>query len=447
MRLFGTDGVRGVAGEELTASLAMKIGGAAGLVLGKNQSNKVAIVGIDTRISCGMLEAAVSTGLMSHGYMVIQTGVVPTPAVAKLVENENATLGVMISASHNPYEFNGIKLFSSDGYKLPDDVEDEIEEIIKEGDYLGDKVGRIVSGADLVERYIEIVKDVAFQERIGLEGMKVALDTANGSLYEIAPRVMQELGAEVSVIGNSPDGLNINRKVGSTHMDSCRNFTLHNGADIGIAFDGDADRLLVCDENGEFYDGDAIMLALALDLMEKGHLKDKTIVATVMSNLGMDVACEKYGINLVRTKVGDRYISEEMVKHDYSIGGEQSGHIIMRKFGTTGDGLLSAVYLLTLLKKSGKTASDFFKLYHKLPQTLVNVDVPNDMKQIMLADEIISSHIATVEKKYEGTGRVLIRPSGTEPIIRIMIEGEDQTEIEKDALLLAGFIEGRLSSL
>lgn len=449
MRLFGTDGVRGIAGAELGAELAVKLGVAAARVLGSASENepekKVAIIGRDTRISGQMLESAVAVGLMSEGYRVISLGVVPTPAVAMLVRLERAALGVMISASHNPYEFNGIKFFGADGYKLDDRTEDEIEALVRGDISLGESVSFVQSGEHLIERYIEVVKNVAFGEKTGLEGMNLSIDTANGSLFAIAPRVFTELGAKVSVIGNSPDGQNINRNVGSTHMNACQNYTVHNRSDIGLSFDGDADRLLVCDELGNLYDGDAIMLALALDLKEKGHLRENVLVATVMSNLGLEAACEKHGIELKRTKVGDRYISEEMRANDYSIGGEQSGHVIISKYSTTGDGLLTAVYLLSLLKKSGKRASEFLSNYKKLPQTMVNVSVPDAVKFTLTEDPVIAAQIRKIEEKYKAGGRVLIRPSGTEPLVRIMIEGEDQKALETDALLLAGFIEGRLS--
>lgn len=456
MRLFGTDGVRGVAGTELGADLAIKIGVAAARVIGSSDAGeiregapdkRVAIIGRDTRVSGRMLESSIAAGLMSEGFKVISLGVVPTPAVAMLVRMERATLGVMISASHNPYEFNGIKLFGSDGYKLSDEAEDRIEAEIRSGVTLGDSVGYELDGSELVQRYMEQIKDVAFSERVGLEGLSVSIDAANGSLYWIAKSVLTDLGAEVAEIGCSPDGVNINRNVGSTHLQACQNFTLHNRSDIGLAFDGDGDRLLVCDERGNLYDGDAVMLALALDLKEKGHLREQVLVATVMSNLGLEIACEKFGIELVRTKVGDRYISEEMVKNDYSIGGEQSGHIILSKFATTGDGLLTAVYLLTLLKKSGKKASELLNVYKRLPQTMVNVKVSNQVKHHLLEDPIISAQIKKIEEKYSGKGRVLIRPSGTEPLVRVMIEGDVQDAIEADAIGLAGFIEGRLSAI
>lgn len=447
MRLFGTDGVRGVAGTELGAELAIRLGVAAAKVLGADSENRMVIIGRDTRISGQMLENAISVGFMSEGFKVISLGVVPTPAVAMLVKMERASLGVMISASHNPYEFNGIKFFGADGYKLSDEAEDRIEALVRSEMTLGSSVSYVQSGEHLVERYIEVVKDVAFGEKTGLEDLNISVDAANGSLYSIAQRVLEELGANVSVIGNNPDGQNINRNVGSTHMNACQNYTLHNRSDIGLSFDGDGDRLLVCDELGNIYDGDAVMLALALDLKEKGHLRENVLVATVMSNLGLEIACEKNGIELVRTKVGDRYISEEMVRHDYSIGGEQSGHIILSKFSTTGDGLLTAVYLLALLKKSGKKASDFLSNYTVLPQVMVNVRVPNELKHSLMEDLIIAKQIEKIEEKYRNNGRVLIRPSGTEPLVRIMIEGEDQRSLERDALVLSGFIEGRLSSL
>lgn len=447
MRLFGTDGVRGVAGTELGVELALKLGVAAAKVLGSHSENRTVIIGRDTRISGQMLEHAVSVGFMSEGYRVISLGVVPTPAVAMLVKMEKAALGVMISASHNPYEYNGIKFFGADGYKLGDEKEDEIEALVRSTISLGEQVSFVRDGEHLVERYIEIVKDVAFSEKTGLEDLNISVDAANGSLYSIAPRVLTELGATVHIIGNDPDGQNINRNVGSTHMNACQNYTMHNRSDIGLSFDGDGDRLLVCDELGKIHDGDAIMLALALDLKEKGHLRENVLVATVMSNLGLERACEKNGIELVRTKVGDRYISEELVKNDYSIGGEQSGHIILSKFATTGDGLLTTVYLLSLLKKSGKKASEFLGNYTVLPQVTVNVNVPNSIKHALLNDPVIANQIRKIEEKYRDEGRVLIRPSGTEPLVRIMIEGSDQQSLERDALVLSGFIEGRLSSI
>ncbi len=450
MKLFGTDGVRGVAGTELSADLALKIGIAAGRVLGSSadeSGERTAIIGRDTRISCKMLECAIAAGLMSEGYRVISLGVVPTPAVAKLVEIEDVDLGVMISASHNPYEFNGIKLFSGSGYKLSDEVEEQIEALIESGVTPGDRVGTFEEGSMLVERYEELIKDVVFREKTGLEGLSIAIDAANGSLYKIAESVLTDLGATVSVVGNIPNGVNINRNVGSTHMDTCKNYTMHNRADIGLSFDGDGDRLLVCDENGDEYDGDYIMLAIADDLMAKGHLTDNVIVATVMSNLGLELACAERGIKLIRTKVGDRYISEEMQRCGYSIGGEQSGHIILSKYATTGDGLLTAVCLLTILKKSGKKASELLRKFRRMPQTMVNVKVPNKIKYTLLEDEHIAGQVRNIEQRYSGRGRVVIRPSGTEPLVRIMIEGDDQDQINADSRDLAGFIRGRLSAL
>lgn len=447
MRLFGTDGIRGIAGTELSADLAYRVGVAAARVVGAAADQKIAFTGRDTRASSKMLETAIATGLMSEGYRVISLGVVPTPAVAKLVEVEKAGLGVMITASHNPYEFNGIKIFNCDGRKLSDEKEDEIEALLKTDMQSGDGVGDITDGGTLVDRYMDYVKEAAFTERTGFEGLSVSIDTANGSLYRIAEKVLTDLGAEVDAIGNTPDGYNINRNVGSTHMDSCKNYTLHNRSDIGLSFDGDGDRVLVCDENGVVYDGDTVMLVLALDLLEKGHLKDNVMVATVMSNLGLELACKEHGIELIRTQVGDRYIVEEIQKNDYSIGGEQSGHIIISKFATTGDGLLTAVYLLALLKKSGKRASEFLSIMKGLPQTTVSVKVPNELKHALLKDEIIAAQVAKLENKYAENGRVLIRPSGTEPLVRIMIEGNDQKTLESDAISLAGFIEGRLASI
>lgn len=452
MRLFGTDGVRGVANSELTPLLSMFLGMAVAEVL--DSTNKVALIGKDTRESCDMLESAIAAGLMSKGFTVVRLGVVPTPAVAKLVITENAGLGVMISASHNPYEFNGIKFFNGRGYKLSDAIENKIEAKVKEyeavmqngGTLFGsESCGSLVKAKNLVSKYEASVKEIVERDGSNLSGLKIAVDTANGSLYTIATEVLSSLGAEVHVIGNAPDGQNINRNVGSTHLGSCVNYTLHTGADIGLSFDGDGDRLLICDELGHEYDGDAIALVLALDMYKKGQLSGNTVVATVMSNMGLEIALAAKNIKLVRTAVGDRYLLEEMLKSGYDIGAEQSGHVILGRYATTGDGLLTAVYLLSVLKKSGLKASEFFAKFEKMPQVMVNVKVPNDLKHQLLRHSEIADQVKWVESKYEGRGRVLIRPSGTEPLVRIMIEGKDHCEIQKDADLLASFIEDSLS--
>lgn len=452
MRLFGTDGVRGVANTELTPLLAMYLGMAAAEVL--ESKNKVALIGKDTRESCDMLESAISAGLMSKGFTVVRIGVVPTPAVAKLVITENAGLGVMISASHNPYEFNGIKFFNGRGYKLSDAIEDQIEAKVKEYEDLArtgktpeasSDCGSLIKAKNLIAKYEASVKEIILKDGSSLGGLKIAVDAANGSLYTIAPEVLSSLGAEVHVIGNAPDGRNINRNVGSTHLGACVNYTKHTGADIGLSFDGDGDRLLVCDELGQEYDGDVIALVLALDMYKKGQLSGNTVVATVMSNMGLEIALNAKNLKLVRTAVGDRYLLEEMLKNGYDIGAEQSGHVILGRYATTGDGLLTAVYLLSVLKKSGLRASEFFAKFEKLPQVMVNVKVPNDMKHRLLSHSEIANEVKWIESKYQGNGRVVIRPSGTEPLVRIMIEGKNHDEIMKDANALATFIEDVLS--
>lgn len=444
-RMFGTDGVRGIANKELTSELAYNLGRAGSFVLTEGAHKPNIVVGMDTRISGDMLEAALVAGICSVGAHAICVGVVPTPAVAFLTRFYNADAGVVISASHNPVEYNGIKFFNKDGYKLPDEVEDRIEEIIKSGlcevqSPVGENLGIRDVREDAIYDYIDFLKGIA---EVDLSGIKVALDCAEGASYLAAPEVFKRLGAEVYVIHNNPDGKNINKNCGSTHMDELRRYTVETGCQIGFAFDGDADRCLAVDEKGELINGDFILAILSKDLKESGKLDHDTLVVTVMSNMGLDVACGREGIKTVKTKVGDRYVLEEMLKSGYRIGGEQSGHIIFLDYNTTGDGLITAIKLASVIRKKGKKTSEIAAMMKEFPQVLVNAKVSNAKKNYYATDEMILSKIEEIEKKLEGKGRVLIRPSGTEPLVRVMLEGENQEEIDKMAHELGLLIEER----
>lgn len=442
-RLFGTDGARGVANTELTNELAMNIGRAAALVLARNSNGKPKVlIGMDTRISSEMLEAALCAGLCSVGCDVLLAGVVPTPATAYLIGKYNCDAGVMISASHNPCEYNGIKLFDKDGYKLPDEIENEIEAIILDNaeEYptpTGGELGRITRLTDAKEVYIEHLKSTTTAD---FSGLKVALDCANGSSAVTAETLFTSLGAECTMIATTPDGVNINDGCGSTHIDKLAEFVKNGNFDLGLAFDGDADRCLAVDENGEIVDGDKIIAIVAKHFKEQGKLKKDTAVMTVMSNLGFFKFAEKYGINVPKTKVGDRYVLEEMKKHNYSIGGEQSGHIIFLDFASTGDGQLSAVQLITIMVQTGKKLSELASVMQQFPQVLVNIKTTNEVKAKWETDENVKKAIADVENKLGDCGRVLVRASGTEPLIRVMLEGMNQEEITAYAESIADVI-------
>ncbi len=443
-KLFGTDGIRGVANTELTAELAFKTGRSGAYVLTKHTSRRPRIlIGKDTRKSGDMLEAALTAGLCSVGAKVIPLGVVPTPAVAYLTRFYNADAGVVISASHNPCEYNGIKFFNNEGYKLKDEIENEIEDYIEGRKIIEDlpthgKVGYVATNHNAVEDYVSFAVSTIDTP---LNGLKVAIDCANGASYQTAFKALNKLGANVEAIHNTPDGVNINHQCGSTHMKSLQDYVVSIGADIGIAFDGDADRMLAVDELGNIIDGDQIMLACAKHMMEQGKLAQNTLVATVMSNLGLFIAGEEHGINIPRTKVGDRYVLEEMLDKGYSLGGEQSGHIIFLDYNTTGDGLVSALQFLSILKKTGKKASELASLVTVLPQALVNAKIKLENKTKYMDFPEIADAISALEKEFAGEGRVLIRPSGTEPLVRVMIEGQNQEYITKKATELAELIE------
>ena len=443
-RLFGTDGVRGIANEELTPQLAMQLGQAGAYVLTKENAHKPTImVGCDTRISGDMLANALMAGVCSVGANAVYVGVVPTPAVAYLTKKYKVDAGVVISASHNPVEFNGIKFFDGNGYKLPDEMEDEIEALIK-SDMNGIKfptgsgVGKIKYRTDAREEYINhAIQSVP----IDLNGMKIVVDCAEGASFYTSVEALKELGAEVVAIHNNPDGTNINANCGSTHMEELQARVVYEKAQVGLAFDGDADRLLAVDETGKQIDGDQIMAIVGNYMKENDRLKGDTIVATVMSNLGFYIMGEKNNIKIEQTKVGDRYVLERMKEIDASLGGEQSGHVIFLDENTTGDGLLSALHLLEVMVETKKPLSELSTIMDVLPQALVNAKVPNHKKENYMDYPEIAEAIATLTAKFDGEGRVLIRPSGTEPKVRVMIEGKDQKMIEEEAVKLANLIQ------
>lgn len=442
-RLFGTDGVRGVAGTELTIELAMKLGQAGAYVLTKEKSHQpTIIVGCDTRISGGMLANALMAGICSVGANAVYVGVVPTPAVAYLTRHHKVDAGVVISASHNPMEFNGIKFFNGEGYKLSDELEDEIQALI-ENDMddvtfpIGSGIGKIEYRFDIKDEYVEFEKKCV---PVDLSGLRIVIDCAEGANHYTAVKALTELGADLIAIHTNPDGTNINANCGSTHMSELKARVVSEKANVGIAFDGDADRMLAVDENGKLVDGDQIMAICAKHMMDQDKLKKNTIVATVMSNLGLTLMCKEQGINLEATKVGDRYVLENMLENGYNIGGEQSGHIIFLDENTTGDGLLSALRLLQVMVETGKPLSELSGIMQVLPQALVNAKVPNHKKESYMEYPEIAKAIEKLEEKFAGEGRVLIRPSGTEPLVRVMIEGKDQTVIDEEAKKLADLI-------
>ena len=446
-RLFGTDGVRGVANEELTPLLAMQLGQAGAYVLTKEKEHKPTImVGCDTRISGDMLANALMAGVCSVGANAVYVGVIPTPAVAYLTRKYKVDAGVVISASHNPVEFNGIKFFDGDGYKLPDEMEDEIEALIKSNMKdvpfpTGSRVGKIKYRTDAREEYINhAVQSVS----VDLTGMKVVIDAAEGASFYTSVEAIKDLGAEVIAIHNNPDGTNINANCGSTHMEELQARVVYEKADIGLAFDGDADRLLAVDEKGNLIDGDQIMAIVGNHMRSQGKLKKDTIVVTVMSNLGFTLMAKEQNLNIETTKVGDRYVLERMKEIGASLGGEQSGHVIFLDENTTGDGLLSALHLLQVLVDTKKPLSELSQIMTVLPQALVNAKVPNHKKEHYMEYPEIAAAIEKLNEMFAGEGRVLIRPSGTEPKVRVMIEGKDQALIDAEAKKLADLIQNTM---
>ncbi len=445
-RLFGTDGARGIANKELTCELAMNIGRAAAYVLTEKTTEKPKVlIGKDTRVSSNMLEMALAAGLCSVGADVVLVGFVPTPAIAFLVNDREADAGIMISASHNPCEYNGIKIFDSNGFKLPDSMEEKIEKIVLDDSSVldfpvGGDLGSVFFRYDYADIYIDHLLESVDCD---LSGLKIAIDCANGSASYTAEKFFTKLGADCTFIHNSPNGININLNCGSTHLDDLIDYVNGHDVDLGLAFDGDADRCLAVDENGKLIDGDKMIAVFALDMKKKGILNDDTAVVTVMTNLGFMHFARDYGINVEQTAVGDRYVLENMLKNNYQIGGEQSGHIIFKKYATTGDGQLSGAMLASIIKKSGKSASETASVMTVLPQTMINVTATPAMKSALDSDCDIKNAIKETEDILGDRGRILVRASGTEPLIRVMLEGEDIGEIKKLAKKVAEVIKGK----
>ena len=447
-RIFGTDGARGVANTEISCTLAMDIGRAAAMVVARDHHKRkpVFLVGHDTRISHDMLESAIAAGLCSVGADVVTLGTVPTPAVAYLVANSDADAAIMLSASHNPYEFNGIKIFGAEGFKLTDEEEMEIEEIVL--DHVlpydlkwTDELGVIRSGETLVEQYIDHIVSTVEGD---LSGIRVAADCANGSASATAAKIFAKLGADVTILNDEPNGVNINDNCGSTHIDVLGKYVRENGFDLGVAFDGDADRCLAVDENGELVDGDKLIAIFSSQMKREGKLANDTAVVTVMSNMGFFKFAEQAGIHVEKTSVGDRYVLQNMLEHGHCIGGEQSGHIIFREFMTTGDGQLTAVQLLRAIKKSGIKLSELAQLMQVYPQVILNVRADKEMKRMVKVDEGVLKCQQQLEEGMNGNGRILVRPSGTEPVIRIMVEGLDREAIMNAAKSMEQIIIERL---
>ena len=447
-RLFGTEGIRGIANKDLICELATQLGRAAAKVL-TNKSNRHprVLIGKDTRLSSDMLETAMAAGLCSIGASVVTLGVVPTPAVAYLVEKYKADAGVMISASHNSFEYNGIKIFSGDGYKLPDDLEEKIEDIILGKEDISqefpaeDGIGTVSHADNAVRDYIDHVKNTV---HFSLDGLKIAIDAANGSASATAETLFTELGAQVTMLHHKPDGINVNRDCGSTHMESLIDYVKTHQVDAGVAFDGDADRCLMVDEQGNFVDGDFIMAICAMDMKSRGKLAGNAVVGTIMTNLGFQRFCEENGMKFEATKVGDRYVLEEMRLDGYNFGGEQSGHVIFRDFATTGDGQLTACQLLSLLRRREAKLSSLATLMQRFPQTMVNIQVSPEGKLAFYTDHKVKEAIDRAAQTLGRDGRIIVRPSGTEPLLRVMVEGQDEALIEKLAQDVAQVIREEL---
>ncbi|HNV26941.1 MAG TPA: phosphoglucosamine mutase [Nitrospira sp.] len=446
-KLFGTDGVRGVANlEPMTSEIAMQLGRAAAHIFMRRAGRHQVVIGKDTRLSGYMLESALTSGICSMGVDVLLVGPLPTPAIAFLTRSLRADAGVVISASHNPYQDNGIKFFSNEGFKLPDELEARIEQLIISDEIkhlrpTADAIGKAYRIGDAEGRYIEFVKR-SLPRDLDFQGIKLVVDCANGAAYKVAPAVLRELGAEIEVIANTPDGMNINDHCGAVHPERLQEAVRRHGAHIGIALDGDADRAIFVCEQGQIVDGDHVMAALGLDLHGQGRLASQTVVGTVMSNFGLELAMKKAGIQLMRTPVGDRYLMERMLADGYNFGGEQSGHFIFLDHNTTGDGLISALQILSLMKRTGKPLSELAKAMTAVPQILLNVKVKHKPDLNQIPD--IQQAIKTAESTLNGSGRVLVRYSGTEALLRIMVEGERDSTIREVADHLADIVRARI---
>lgn len=451
-KYFGTDGIRRIANTELTPSLVYKVAKAGAYVLSKHTDHAPTIlIGRDTRLSGTLIESAMTAGFLSYGANVKLLGVIPTPAVAYLTRKLNADASVVISASHNTFEFNGVKYFSNKGTKIPDELEMEIEEIMDSGKLdeltaISDKIGVSEIREDLIDEYVYFFRKT-FDDNIeanNTEDFVVGIDVANGATYKVAEKVFKTLGIKYKIINNNPDGININANCGSTHLEGLKKFVLENKLNLGIAYDGDGDRCLAVDENGCEIDGDIMLAIISEYLKQKGKLNKDTIVATVMSNLGLNKYAKNNNVNLEQTKVGDRYVLERMQKDGYNLGGEQSGHIILLDYNPTGDGILTSLMLIQVMLENKKKASELRNTIKLYPQVLVNAKVSSDKKYDYQENVKVKSAIEELEKEFNGNGRVLIRPSGTEPLIRVMIEGEDQEYITKKAQAIAKLIETEL---
>ena len=451
-KYFGTDGIRRIANTELTPELVYKVAKAGAYVLSKHTDHAPTIlIGIDTRISGTLIESAMVAGFLSYGANVKLLGVIPTPAVAYLTRKLNADASVVISASHNTFEFNGIKYFSNKGMKIPDSLEEEIEEIMESDKFAeltakNENIGVSEYALDLMDEYVYFFRknfdDVI--DKYNDKDFVVALDTANGATSVVAEKVFQALGINYRIINNHPDGININANCGSTHLEGLKKYVVENHMSLGVAYDGDGDRCLAVDEKGNEIDGDKLLAIISQNLKRKGKLKKDTIVATVMSNLGLNKYARDNGLELLQTKVGDRYVLEEMLKDGYNLGGEQSGHVILLDYNPTGDGILTSLMLISTILEEGKKASELSEIVKLYPQVLVNAKVDSNKKYDYDKDKEIKDAIDKLEREFAGNGRVLIRPSGTEPLVRVMIEGEDQEYITKKAQDIADLIEKKL---
>ena len=448
-KYFGTDGIRRIANTELSPELVYRVAKAGAYVLSKHTDKAPTIlIGRDTRLSGTLIESAMVAGFLSYGANVKLLGVMPTPAVAYLTRKLKADASVVISASHNTFEFNGIKYFSNKGMKIPDEIEEEIEEVMDSGKLdelsaISAKIGVSEIRTDLLDEYIYFFRKIFDDniEKYNRQDFKVAIDTANGATYQVADKVFKTLGINHVIINNNPNGININDGCGSTHLEMLKEYVIKNKMSLGIAYDGDGDRCLAVDENGEEIDGDKLLAIISNYLKKQGKLSKNTIVATVMSNLGLNKYAEKENLQFVQTKVGDRYVLEEMIKNGYNLGGEQSGHVILLDYNPTGDGILTSLMLIQAILECGKKASELGAMVQKYPQVLINAKVESDKKYDYEKNAEIKKAIEELEKEFDGNGRVLIRPSGTEPLVRVMIEGKDKKEIEEKAKKVANLIE------